>query len=355
VGGLQQNPIGGQFSSISGEELLADPRQLFVDDVLRPASVEPVMNGLLFHEPWWLAASSGGAFREVTVERGGDVVGRFPFVMSRRLGFRILRMPHFTHVLGPVVNEGKGKSETRLRRRIAIVRELIGKLPPFDYFIQACRGSPCDAVAFQACGFTVRLQGNFQIDCRTSLELILDNMNFKTRGHVRKAENDYTVSIVHDPKAFESFYLSNMEHTGRSDPMIFDNFPGLFAACRERESGEVLAAHTGSGEPVAMVFVVWGGGVMYYLLASRLPGPTSVGAANLLLWSVIKRAHERGLILDLDGIVHAGQMRFLLGFGGQMSSRLIVTRGRPLYYVARYLGQRMQLRGRRSTDTSYFT
>jgi hypothetical protein len=93
--------------------------------------------------------------------------------------------------------------------------------------------------------------------------------------------------------------------------------------------------------------------VMYYLLATKLPDPTSAGAANLLLWSAIKRAHQRGLILDLDGIIHAGQMRFFLGFGGQMSSRLIVTRGRPLYHVAHYV--RQCIRGRGSTDTSYFT
>jgi hypothetical protein len=316
------------------------------------------MNSLLFHEPWWLAASSGGRFREVTVERGGEVVGRFPFVMSRRMGFRILRMPHFTHVLGPVVHEGKGKPESRLRQRIATIRELVEKLPPSDCFMQSCIGSPSDAVAFQACGFLVRPQGNFQIDCRASLESILDNMNFKTRGHIRKAEKDYAISVVDDPKVFESFYLSNMERTGRGDSMIFDNFPALFTACCERESGEVLAAHPRSGEAAAMAFLVWGNGVMYYLLATRRPTPASAGAANLLLWSAIKQAHERGLILDFDGIIHTGQMRFFLGFGGQMSSRLIVTRSRPLYNVIRYVSQRIdpsRVRRRRSTDTSNFT
>jgi hypothetical protein len=178
--------------------------------------------------------------------------------------------------------------------------------------------------------------------------LILDKMNFKMIGHVRKVEKDYTVSVVSDPKVFESFYLSNMEGAGCNNLTNFDNFPALFAACCERESGEVLAAHTRSGEPAAMVFLVWGSDVMYYLLATRLPDPTSAGAANLVLWSAINRAHRRGLILDLDGIIHAGQMRFFLGFGGKMSSRLIVTRGRPLYHVVRYVHRRV--RGRLSTD-----
>src|SRR5262249_46283070 len=131
------------------------------------------------------------------------------------------------------------------------------------------------------------------------------------------------------------------------------NFPRLFTACCERDSGEILVAHTRSGEPAAMVFLVWGAGMMYYLMATRLPGSNSAGAANLLLWAAIKRAHERGLILDLDGVIHDGQMRFFLGFGGQMSYRLIVTRSRSHYDVARYLHQ--CIRGRRSVDTSCFT
>ena len=222
--------------------------------------------------------------------------------------------------------------------------------------MQACPGSPSDAVAFQSCGFMVRIQGNFQIDCRASLVSILENMNFKTRGHVRKSEKDFTVDVTDDPQVLASFYRENMERAERNDAMVFDNFPGLFAACRERDSGEVLVARSNVGDPVAMVFLVWGGGVMYYLLASKLPGTGSAGAANLLMWSAIRRAHERGLVLDLDGIIHPGQMRFFMGFGGQMSSRLIVTRGRPLYHVARYARQCLQrIRGGKAADTSYFT
>jgi lipid II:glycine glycyltransferase (peptidoglycan interpeptide bridge formation enzyme) len=265
-------------------------------------------------------------------------------------------MPHFTHVLGQVVVEGKGKPETRLRQRIATINELIEKLPPFDYFMHACPGSPSEAVAFQSCGFTVRMQGNFQIDCRASLESILENMNFKTRGHVRKSEKDFSVGVVDDPQMLVSFYRDNMKRAGRTDTMVFDNFPAVLAACRERDSGEVLVARSNAGAAVAMVFLVWGGGVMYYLLASKLPGAGSAGAANLLMWCAIRRAHERGLVVDLDGIIHPGQMRFFMGFGGQMSSRLIVTRGRPLYHVARYARQCMKrIRGGKTADTSYFT
>jgi lipid II:glycine glycyltransferase (peptidoglycan interpeptide bridge formation enzyme) len=80
---------------------------------------------------------------------------------------------------------------------------------------------------------------------------------------------------------------------------------------------------------------------LYYLLATRTPDASSANAANLLVWGAIRRAYQRGLAFDFDGIVHAGQMRFFLGFGAQLSSRLIITRARPLYRAARFLRRRM--------------
>ena len=54
-------------------------------------------SGLLFHEPWWLAAVTQGHFEEVRVTSGDQVVGRLPFVITRKMGLTTLRMPPFTH------------------------------------------------------------------------------------------------------------------------------------------------------------------------------------------------------------------------------------------------------------------
>jgi len=311
------------------------------------------LSALLFHEPWWLSAASGGQYSEVTVERGGETIGRLPFVRRRKMGMRVLRMPHFTHVLGPAVATLKGKAETQLRHRIGIIRELLGQLPQADFFMHSCSSSLADTLAFQECGFDVKPQCNFQIDGRQTLASILDRMNFKTRGHIRRAEKDYDVVSVDTPEAFKSFYLANMEAAGRRDPMDFDTFPAVFAESRARDCGEILAACTHSGRPAAMVYLVWGAGAMYHLLATRQPGAASTNAANLLVWSAIKRAHERGLIFDFDGVVNSGQMRFFLGFGGEISWRLMVTRTRPIYGLARAV--RMKLVRHGSSDTSHFT
>src|SRR5713226_1466638 len=133
----------------------------------------------LFHEYWWLDAVSGGRFSEVEVKQGDYLAGRLPFVVNQKKGFRILGMPDFTHVLGPVVNSSDGKPQTRMMNRLSTVGSLIEKLPPFDFFKQVIDTSIddglslIDGLAFQSRSFQVAHQYSFQIDCRAEHDALL--------------------------------------------------------------------------------------------------------------------------------------------------------------------------------------
>ena len=184
-------------------------------------SVRSSVTGLLFHEPWWLAAVTHGRFQEVTVTSGNQVVGRLPFVVSRKMGLTSVRMPPFTHLLGPAVDAGTGKAQTQLLRRLSIVRDLLGQLPRFDFFKQALTATAADGLAFQDCGFQIMPQYTFQIDCRRDLEQLWQDMHFKTRQHIRRAEEKFTVATVGDPDSFVQFYETNVRRHGRINRIDF--------------------------------------------------------------------------------------------------------------------------------------
>jgi hypothetical protein len=80
-----------------------------------------------------------------------------------------------------------------------------------------------------------------------------------------------------------------------------------------------------------MVFIVWGYGVMYYLMSTRAGDVHGNGAVSLLVWSAIKRCHSANLRLDLDGVYSSGSARFLSGFGGRTKIRMIISRAGPAY------------------------
>jgi hypothetical protein len=248
----------------------------------------------LFHEPWWLSAATGGQFQEVVVKQENHLVGRLPYVMKRRSPFHYTRMPPFTHMLGPVIEAGDGKPQTRLQRRISITCSLLDQLPPHSYFQQALDPSlddglaVADGLAFQQRKFEAMHQYTFEIDCRRSLTDLSAGLNVKTRQHIRRAEKEYSVRSVDDPKSFIDFYPKNVHAQGRKSRIDFEHFSALFAESRSHQSGVILAALDHTGVPVGMTYLVWGHGVMYYLLSIRSFDTADSGAVSLLIWCAME-------------------------------------------------------------------
>lgn len=297
----------------------------------------------LFHEPWWLSAVTDGRFQESVVKQGSDIVGRLPYVLANRGPFRMVRMPPFTHVLGPVVDAGTGKPQTRLMRRLSITRSLIDQLPPHSYFHQHLDPTMddglanADGLAFQERQFTVAPQYTFEVDCRRNLSDLWASLYLKTRNQIRRAEGKYLVRSVDDPKCFMDFYLKSIKTRGRPNQIEFKYFPALFSECRARESGIILGAFDQDGAPIAMTFLVWGHGTMYYLLSMRCFEGADYGSVSLLLWSAIKEANKIGQVLDLDGVYSSGTARFLSNFGGRIKTRLTIRRSRMPLSALQYL------------------
>lgn len=321
--------------------------------IARPAAAAVTDPTYMFHQHWWLAAVTQGQYGEVSVSSNDRVIGRLPYVTRKRMGFTLLGMPPFTHILGPTVDAGGGKPQTQLLRRMSIIRDLIDQLPPHDSFNQSLGDANIDALAFQACGFQIRPQYTFEIDCRANPPDIWNAMHSKTRQHIRRAEEKLSVVSVEDPDEFVRFYRDNLREQKRSSFLPLDVFPSLFAESRIRGCGEVLSANWPNGKSAAMTFLVWDHSKMFYLLSTRARDEGDNGSVNLLLWAAINRAHARGLVFDLDGVSTSGTVRFLSGFGGQPKIRMLVQRSRSRYNMFDYFVK--QLKRNNADDSSFFT
>jgi hypothetical protein len=310
----------------------------------------------LFHQPWWLSTVSAGQQKEVVVERGGNVVGRLPYCLTRVGPFLASRMPPLTHLLGPWIDSGSGKLQTRMVKRLSVARELIDQLPRAAFFEQIFDPSMddglagADGLAFQDRGFSVAPQYTFEVDCRQSVESLWDGMHFKTRQHIRRAEEKYSVRTVDDPKLFADTYSQNLKARGLVNRLEFDNFPALYQQCSTRDCAQILSAFSADGSPVSMAYLVWSPSTMYFLMSTRSNDPADNGSVNLLLWAAMKQANERGLLFDLDGVHTSGTARFLCGFGGRIKTRLVVRKGTALFNALRYCKLRLS-----KNETHYYT
>ena len=323
------------------------------------AKPAPAQSGLLFHEPWWLNAVTQGHYEEVRVTNGEQVIGRLPFVISRKMGLTTLRMPPFTHLLGTGGGRRRGQAadanaEADVGR--AGTDRPAAEIRPFQTgaeFVVGRSASSVDGLAFQDRGFEITPQYTFRIDCRRDPEQIWQDMHFKTRQHIRRAEEKFRVSTVDDACRFTQFYDTNVRKQGLVNHINFAPFGTVLSESQMRDCGEILCASWPDGTPTAMVFLVWGQGTMYYLLSTRASDAGDNGSVNLLLWTAVQRAHARGLVLDLDGVSSSGTARFLSRFGGNVETRLIVRRSKFLYSALQTTKRR--LFGGQAAETTAFT
>ncbi len=243
-----------------------------------------------------------------------------------------------------------------MARRLSVARELIDQLPRTAFFEQIFDPemddglAMADGLAFQDRGFMVAPQYTFEVDCRQSPESLWDGMHFKTRQHIRRAEEKYSVRTIDDPEMFADTYARNLAARGWVNRLEFDSFPALYQQCGERKCAQILAAFNADGIPVSMAYLVWSPSTMYYLLSTRCNDPADNGSINLLLWAAMKEANQRGLVFDLDGVHTSGTARFLCGFGGRVKTRLVVRRGTTLFNALRYCKLRLS-----KNETQYFT
>lgn len=303
------------------------------------AVAESGVRGLLFHEPWWLTAATGGNWRETTVTVDGRVVARLPYVTAKRYGLTRIYMPSFTNILGPVVGAGAGKPQTQLMRRMSLIRDLLDSFPPFDHFAVVLDPEGVDGLAFQTRGFRLSARYFCTIDCRRDLDELWKGMNYRLRQNIRRAEEKFQVAEVTDPEAFIDFYEQCYRSQGLRNTMDFSHFRALFEEASRRDAGEILCARWSDGRPAAMIFTAWDDHAAYYVLSARAGHDGDNGSICLLIWSALGRAHRRGLIFNFLGMTTAGRVKFYLGFGGVPLTGVLATAASRRYQAVAWIRQ----------------
>jgi hypothetical protein len=278
----------------------------------------------IFHEPWWLSAASRGTYQEVLEESGGKLVGRLPFVVSKKYGTTTIDMPMLTHFLGPALDPGMGTGANRLLRSIAITRKLIDGLPSASSIRFKLHRGITDTIAFEASGFRTEAQFTAEI-APDSEDALWRQMRDKTRNVIRRAQEQFTITDEFCPESFIRFYEENLCRRGLKNYYDSSLALTLIAECVRRGAGRVLVALNDHSEIVSGIFVIWDSSAEYYLLSTR-GSEAGNGAVSLLIWTAIKHAAQNGIVFDFDGARGLTDSSFYCGFGGKVVPRYWVSR-----------------------------
>lgn len=282
-----------------------------------------------FHREWWLnIARSFPGYREVNVVRGGETLGRLPFVLWRnRVGLTFGQDPYWAHLGGPVVRE-----ELSAPEQADIICSLIQQLPRRTSFTFICDPTVCYAGLVRRAFIDAGFEHSSQL---TYVRLpedgdVLSEKSRKHRGHIKRAAKSLTCVDV-CASDFVRFFEANLTARGKRSYAPLNMLPRLIEQAINRGCGRAIAAKPNGIDDVssntlydAAIVYIWDDRRCYYWLSThrvpskqenvRKPHPDAV---KLLLVNAMEHAQSMGLVFDADGVVTPGAdhlYRTILGF-----------------------------------------
>lgn len=270
----------------------------------------------LFQQPWWLDATSPGGWGEAVVERGGEVVARLPYTISRRYGLKVLGQPPLTLFLGPwLAPAGEVKTSTRIGREKELLSELIDRLPPHDIFAQTMHYSCANWLPFHWRGFTQTTRYSYVIEDLSDSDAIWNGLEGSARRNIRKAQK--TLEVRHDLGVGQLLRLAELTYRrqGKGSPYEAAVLERVDDAARRRQQCRAFFAVDNDQRVHAGLYLVWDDESAYYLMGGVDDELGSSGAMSLVVWSAIRFASTVTRRFDFEGSIIESIERFFRKFG----------------------------------------
>jgi CelD/BcsL family acetyltransferase involved in cellulose biosynthesis len=283
----------------------------------------------IFQQPWWLEAMAPGRWDEATIERGGRIVARLPYVVRGRGRLRILTMPPLTQTLGPWVERSSAKPAHALSEEHALLAALEAALPTAEAFDQHFSPTMLNALPFYWAGYRLEVAYTYRLAGLRSEQALWDGLRSTTRTQIRKAR---TRVQVRDDLGLDRLYAvwaRMFSRLGRRPPVSLADLDRLDTACAARDARAMLFAQDDAGRVHAVAYVVWDEHAAFYLLGGGDPDLRESAAGSLLMWESIMRARAVTNVFDFEGSMIEPVERFFRSFGASQTPYLRVTRARP--------------------------
>ena len=283
----------------------------------------------IFQEPWWLDAVAPNAWQSLEVVEGGQIVARMPIVLYRKLGFRVIRQPPLTQVLGPWIRPSCASAPRRLAREKKLLNELVDQLPRWDYFEADFHRGITNWLPFYWRGFQQTTRYTYLLEDIADLEKVWRQLQENVRRNIRKARKTLHVRTDLSLDCLLDVVETTFVRQGQGLPFSRKVMHRIDAACSLRGARRMFFAEDAQGRLHAALYLVMDTGSAYYLLGGADPELRESGAQNLLLWEAIRCASEMRLIFDFEGSMLEPVERVFRAFGARQVPYIRVYGARP--------------------------
>jgi hypothetical protein len=283
-----------------------------------PRDSIPWVNSV-FEQPWWLDGVAPGRWSAAVVRRGDEVVARLPYIHRRRYGLTTIVQPHLTQTLGPWLAPTTGKYARRLENEKRLLGQLIGALPPFDFFRMNFSPALTNWLPFYWAGFNATVRYTYRIDDLSDLDRVRGEFQEAVRRGIRKAQGSLEVDHEYPLDQLLRLNAETFARQGLRPPYSDAFVQRLDAACAARRARRILGAVDAQGRTHAALYVAWDERTLYPLINARDRELQAFGSNTLLYWEAIRLASEVSRVFDFEGSMLEPVEHFVRAFGGRQA------------------------------------
>lgn len=280
----------------------------------------------IFQQPWWLEAVAPNSWQEIEISQGSRLIARLPYVMEKKWGLTMIKMPGLTQTLGPWLAPSTAKYAKQLGQQKDWMTALIEQLPSFDFFCQNFHYSITNWLPFYWQGFTQTTRYTYVIESLYDLDLVWANSQENIRREIRKAQKQLVIRTDLDIAKFLDINLLTFQRQGLNPPYDRDFVKRLDAACVHQAARKIFFAEDGQGRIHAVLYLVWDKNSAYYLMGGSDPDLRNSGATSLLMWEAIQFASTVTKRFDFEGSMIEPIERFFRAFGARQVPYFQISR-----------------------------
>lgn len=283
----------------------------------------------IFHQAWWLDVVAPNSWDEITVERGGKIQARLPYVIKQKYGLKIITMPPLTPFLGPWIRNDKKRYINRLSIEKELIGELFERIPRFDLFLQNFHYSVTNWQPLYWKGFQQTTHYTYLIPDLTNLDKVWENLKDSARREIRKAISRFNLTVRTDLNIddFLDLHIRTFRRQEKELPYPVSLVQRLDDTCLKYNARKIFIAEDNQGRRHAGVYIVWDEDSAYYLMGGGDPELRSSGATSLCMWEAIKFASTVTKSFDFEGSMIEPIERFFRSFGAYQT---------PYFQVMKY-------------------
>ena len=283
----------------------------------------------IFSRDWWLDSVCGEDNWEVClVEKNDVIVAAMPYMLTRKMGFTMIRQPKLTQALGPWIRPSDAKYSKIIGLENSLIGELFDQLPDFDHYSQTWHSSRTNWLALYWRGFRQTTRYTYVIEDLADLDKVFANFESSYRNKIRKAEKVVSVRTEMDIDDFYNINMLTFKRQGIAAPYNLEFIRKHDRALSERNARKIFYAEDSEGQIHSALYLTWDDHSSYVHMVGEDPDLRKSGAGILLIWEAIKFTAEELKLnrFDFEGSMLQNVERVRRDCGGRQVPYFFITK-----------------------------